>query len=306
MSSRLGQKNKTINHARAQNRLGDHTVRTSPIHKLAGAILFLALGTPLVSATPFTDELWAANRDVYEQILRHPFLRGMTDGTLDRQTFVRYLLQDAYYLHEFADGLKAAAAKSPRKDWADLLTAHANDSLAEELRLHESVFKEFGVSREDIDTVEPLPDAFAYTSFILAATHRGTFGEAMAAVLPCYWIYLEVGRELKKRGSPDPIYRKWIDAYQAPLSTPRPSIRSGQSSKRWRARRAPPSSSECVSTTGGAVGTSGCSGMRRTIPSPGRRSIDACSRLSYSGFRVASPIASRRSCGKTLLTLFST
>ena len=193
--------------------MGDHTVRKSPIHKLAGAILILALGTPLVSATPFTDELWAANRDVYEQILRHPFLRGMTDGTLDRQTFVRYLLQDAYYLHEFADGLKAAAAKSPRKDWADLLTEHANDSLAEELRLHESVFKEFGVSREDIDTVEPLPDAFAYTSFILAATHRGTFGEAMAAVLPCYWIYLEVGRELKKQGSPDPIYRKWIDAY---------------------------------------------------------------------------------------------
>ena len=137
----------------------------------------------------------------------------MTDGTLDRKTFVRYLLQDAYYLHEFADGLKAAAAKAPRQEWADLLHRHAKDSLAEELRLHDSVFQEFSVSREQIASVEPLPDAFAYSSFILAATHRGSFGEAMAAVLPCYWIYLEVGRELKKRGSPDPIYRKWIEAY---------------------------------------------------------------------------------------------
>jgi thiaminase/transcriptional activator TenA len=163
--------------------------------------------------TRFTDELWSANRDIYAAILEHPFLRGMTDGSLERSTFVRYLLQDAYYLHAFAEALKAAASRAPRKDWADLLTRHAEDSLAEELRLHESVFKEFGVSRAEIEAVEPLPDAFAYTSFILATAHGGSFAEAMAAVLPCYWIYLEVGRELKKHGSPDPIYQKWINAY---------------------------------------------------------------------------------------------
>jgi thiaminase/transcriptional activator TenA len=164
----------------------------------------------------FSEELWSANRDIYEAILEHPFLRGMTEGTLERPTFVRYLLQDAYYLHAFADALKAAASKAPRRDWADLLTRHAQDSLAEELRLHESVFRQFGVARAEIDAVEPLPDAFAYASFVLATAHAGSFAEAMAAVLPCYWIYLEVGRELKKHGSPDPIYRKWIDAYGSP------------------------------------------------------------------------------------------
>jgi thiaminase (transcriptional activator TenA) len=32
-------------------------------------------------------------------------------------------------------------------------------------------------------------------------------------VLPCYWIYAEVGRHLLERGSPDPRYRRWIDTY---------------------------------------------------------------------------------------------
>ena len=35
----------------------------------------------------------------------------------------------------------------------------------------------------------------------------------MAAVLPCYWIYREVGRELLRRGSPEPLYQRWIDTY---------------------------------------------------------------------------------------------
>jgi thiaminase/transcriptional activator TenA len=72
------------------------------------------------------------------------------------------------------------------------------------------------VSRGEIEAVEPLPDAFAYASFVVATAHSGSFGEAMAAVLPCYWIYLEVGRELKKHGSPDPTYRTWIEAYGSP------------------------------------------------------------------------------------------
>jgi len=32
-------------------------------------------------------------------------------------------------------------------------------------------------------------------------------------VLPCYWIYWEVGKELLRRGSPDPRYQQWIDTY---------------------------------------------------------------------------------------------
>ena len=43
--------------------------------------------------------------------------------------------------------------------------------------------------------------------------YGGSFAEAHGAVLPCYWIYWEVGKALLERGSPDPRYQRWIDTY---------------------------------------------------------------------------------------------
>ncbi len=57
------------------------------------------------------------------------------------------------------------------------------------------------------------PTTLAYTSYLLATAYRGAFADGLAAVLPCYWIYAEVGAELVKRGSPDPRYQRWIDTY---------------------------------------------------------------------------------------------
>ena len=32
-------------------------------------------------------------------------------------------------------------------------------------------------------------------------------------MLPCYWIYWEVGKALLKEGSPNPLYKRWIETY---------------------------------------------------------------------------------------------
>jgi thiaminase/transcriptional activator TenA len=57
------------------------------------------------------------------------------------------------------------------------------------------------------------PACRAYSSFLLAAVYGGSFVEGLAAVLPCYWIYWEVGKALTERGSPHPLYRRWIETY---------------------------------------------------------------------------------------------
>ena len=47
-----------------------------------------------------------------------------------------------------------------------------------------------------------------------ALTHiLGDYPEVLGAVLPCYWIYWEVGKALLERGSPNPLYKRWIDTY---------------------------------------------------------------------------------------------
>ncbi len=176
----------------------------------------LILIAPGVSAQSFTESLWTENRDIYQAILRHPFIRGLQDGSLDRRAFSFYLIQDAHYLRHFGRALEVVASKSPRKEWAALLRAHAADALREEQRLHRSVFQAYGITIEQVGRVEPAPEAFGYMNFLLATAHERPFPESIAALLPCYWIYAEVGRELKRTGSSNPMYQKWIDNYSSP------------------------------------------------------------------------------------------
>ena len=164
----------------------------------------------------FTRKLWKASLPIYEQILRHPFLTELVDGTLDREAFVFYMIQDAHYLREFARALSVTASKAPRQEWASLLNVHAADTLRYERQLHEAVFKEYGISAEKVSKTEVAPEAFGYTSYLVATAHQGSFAESLGALLPCYWIYWEVGKELRKEGSKSAVYQKWIEAYSSP------------------------------------------------------------------------------------------
>jgi thiaminase (transcriptional activator TenA) len=73
-----------------------------------------------------------------------------------------------------------------------------------------------GLSPTDVQAAGAGPTTIAYTSYLLSVCATGTFAEAVAAVLPCYWVYRDVGRELLARSSPDPLYAQWIASYGSP------------------------------------------------------------------------------------------
>jgi len=161
----------------------------------------------------FSAELWNSIDNIYREILRHPFVRGLGDGTLSRESFKYYVLQDALYLREFGRALSVAAARAPRDEWIVMFNEHAANALRVERSLHEGFFKDFGLSPQEVAATAPSPTNLAYTSFLLATVYGATFHEALGALLPCYWIYWEVGKELERKGSPDPLYQRWIATY---------------------------------------------------------------------------------------------
>src|SRR5438876_5283408 len=161
----------------------------------------------------FTDDLWRAIDTIYAAILRHPFLTGLRDGSLPRKSFRFYAVQDALYLREFARGLSIAAARAPRDEWIIMFNEHAAEALRVERALHESFFQEFGLSPDDVAATPLAPTNVAYTSYLLAMAYGRPFHEAVAALLPCYWIYWEVGKALERAGSRDPLYARWIGTY---------------------------------------------------------------------------------------------
>jgi thiaminase/transcriptional activator TenA len=152
-----------------------------------------------------TRELWATMAPVYDAILRHPFVAGLTDGSLPRERFRFYAIQDALYLREFA--------RAPEDDWIVMFNEHAGGALRVERALHEGFFKDFGLSSAEVAATPLAPTNVAYTSYLLAVAYAGPFHEALAALLPCYWIYWEVGKALERAASPDPLYARWIATY---------------------------------------------------------------------------------------------
>ncbi len=161
----------------------------------------------------FTDELWREIEPIYTAILRHPFLRGLTEGSLPRESFQFYAVQDALYLREFARALSLAAARAPEDTWIIMFNEHAAGALRVERSLHESFFKEFGLTSADVAATPLAPTNLAYCSYLLAVAYGAPFYEAVAALLPCYWIYWEVGKTLERAGSRDPLYTRWIGTY---------------------------------------------------------------------------------------------
>ena len=160
-----------------------------------------------------TDALWTSIQPTYDAILDSAFIRGLTDGSLRPSAFGYYLRQDALYLTRYAQALAVLAGRAVDSQDTAMFARHAAGALEVERTLHESLLPQLGVDVGSLDSAQLAPTNLAYTSYLLAAVHGGSYAEGVAAVLPCYWIYWEVGKELVKQGSPDPRYQRWIDTY---------------------------------------------------------------------------------------------
>ncbi|MGH6944153.1 MAG: thiaminase II, partial [Geminicoccaceae bacterium] len=79
--------------------------------------------------------------------------------------------------------------------------------------LHEGFFRAFGVSPAEAAAAEPSPTCAHYTHYLLALAHNAPYEVSVAALLPCFWIYWEVGKHLLEIARPDNPYQAWIDTY---------------------------------------------------------------------------------------------
>lgn len=160
-----------------------------------------------------TSLLWSDVSRIYDAVLAHPFVTGLTDGTLHRAAFRHYIVQDAHYLRGYAKALALCAAKAPDSRDLAMFAEHASGAIAAEQELHEELLGALGLTSAQAAAEPVAPATRAYVSYLLATAYGGSYAEAVGAVLPCYWIYARVGEHLLAAGSPDPLYQRWIDTY---------------------------------------------------------------------------------------------
>ncbi len=160
-----------------------------------------------------SGELWNGITDIYAAILAHPFLAGMTDGSLSSDAFTFYVVQDALYLRRYAQALAAVATHAPDPVQTEMFARHAAGIVAVEMSLHDTLLADLDIDPGAVGAAQEAPTTLAYNSYLLANTQGGSYAEGVGTVLPCYWIYGQVGKHLLGRGSPNPRYQKWIGTY---------------------------------------------------------------------------------------------
>lgn len=162
------------------------------------------------------DSLWQENLGLAEACLKHSFVRGLADGSLEQATFRRYVAQDAFFLDAFARAYALALAKCRHADLAALfheLLAGVQD----ERKLHKAYAGDLAI---DLDKVTPNPACSRYTDFLLATAWHRDVDEILAAMTPCMGLYAYLGERVRGEvGGPDRLashlYGRWIETYSA-------------------------------------------------------------------------------------------
>jgi thiaminase (transcriptional activator TenA) len=162
----------------------------------------------------FSEQLRSRAGRIWRAIEGHAFLRELQAGTLPMNRFTYFILQDYVYLLDFAQVLCQGGAKSPNLETLELFARHAVGAVEVERSFHASFGKTLGLSRKQLEAVPKGPITQAYIGHLQSVARSGSLGEVVAAVLPCYWIYGEVGRRLyRSRPQRPKIYREWIETY---------------------------------------------------------------------------------------------
>ena len=173
-----------------------------------------------VAAVAFCEQLREAAQPIWDKQLEHPFVKALGDGSLPRENFEFYIRQDARFLDELTKTFAYATTKTADQDEMQRYGELLLNTLAVEKALHQTYAAQFGVSVEEMARTPMAPTNYAYTRLLLYVAATGSLAALLTSILPCAWIYAEVGthytRVLGGPPRPDHPYGEWIGTYAAP------------------------------------------------------------------------------------------
>ena len=161
----------------------------------------------------FSQDVWQRNLDLYQKILALPFNQELANGTLDSQAFCHYVIQDAHYLLAYGRALAVAAAKADEADDVIQFSEAAKIAIIVERSLHKDFMQAFAITKTEFESTPLTLACHHYTSFLTATAWSESYPVVLAALLPCFWIYAEVGHDIVSKSVENNPYQAWVDTY---------------------------------------------------------------------------------------------
>lgn len=159
-----------------------------------------------------TFAAWRAAAPDWNAYVRHPFVEGLGDGTLPREAFLRYLVQDYVFLIHFARAWALGVVKAETRDEMEVCAATVDGLINHEMDLHVRTCAAAGIDGRALETACEHPANLSYTRYVLDAGFSGDFLDLISALAPCVLGYGEIGARLAREATSD-IYGDWIGTY---------------------------------------------------------------------------------------------
>lgn len=161
----------------------------------------------------FSQDVWQRNLALYQKTLALPFNQQLADGTLNREAFCHYVIQDAHYLVAYGRALAVCGAKAFDADDIIQFTQGAKEAIVVERTLHDGFMQDFGIGKADFENTPLTQACHHYTSFLTATAWSESYPVVLASLLPCFWIYAEVGKDIVNQSVANNPYQAWVDTY---------------------------------------------------------------------------------------------
>ena len=164
----------------------------------------------------FSEVLFSEVKKIWDGYLEHPFVKGIGEGTLDKEKFKNYLIQDYLYLKDyakvFAMGLVKAETMKEMKFYHESIKGVLDDETA----VHVNYLKDFGLSTEEVEAYKSELTTESYTNYMLGIALKGDSKDIAMTIMPCTWSYYYIGKHLYetyKENLKDNFYAPWIEGY---------------------------------------------------------------------------------------------
>lgn len=157
----------------------------------------------------FTKSLWEEVEGIYNQIVNCDFVTGLSKGTLSENSFKHYLSQDILYIKNDTKALAELALRASKDSEKDFFKRMSDDCMEIENILHNDFLDYFKTK----EAKKQSPAFSDYSEFILEKASSADYPIAVAALLPCFWLYGKVGHHILENQSKNNKYQKFIDTY---------------------------------------------------------------------------------------------
>ncbi len=157
----------------------------------------------------FTQTLWELVEPIYNQIINCQFVVELADATLPESCFAFYLSQDVLYLKQDNKALEMLCQRGSAETEKQFFKQLSQDGIAVEQAMRNDYLTFYNIQ----EAKQQSPAFKEYGSFILDNAANALYSVALAALLPCFWLYQKIGRYIISSQVKPNQYQKFIDTY---------------------------------------------------------------------------------------------